>query len=147
MEENTQSKKKEWNWAEHKPNNALNITPTPEKNFFKWWCIILDPFIHLSPREVDVMAAYLKQRHELKKVISDPSVLDSQLMSNKVKFKIIEECNITVQNYYVVMGNLKKKNVITETGINPLLIPNIRQNDQGHFIFLVLFNGSGLNDL
>lgn len=147
MEENTQSKKKEWNWSEHKPNNALNITPTPEKNFFKWWCIILDPFIHLSPREVDVMAAYLRQRHELKKVISDPSVLDSQLMSNKVKFKIIEECNITVQNYYVVMGNLKKKNVITESGINPLLIPNIRQDDKGHFIFLVLFNGDGLNDV
>lgn len=141
MEESTQTRKK-WDWAEHKPNNALNVTPTPEKNFFKWWCIMLNPFIHLSPREVDVTAAYLRQRHELKKVISDPAILDSQLMSNDIKFKIIEECNISLQNYYVVMGNLKKKDVITETGINPVLIPNIREDDKGHFILLILFNGN-----
>jgi len=140
--EESQPRKKEWSWAEHKPNNALNVVPTPEKDFFKWWCIMLDPFIHLSPREVDVAAAYLKQRHKLKKVISDPTILDSQLMSNDVKMEVIEECNITIQNYYVVMGNLKKKNVITETGINPILVPNIRESDDGHFILLVLFNST-----
>ena len=140
MEGNTQTKKKEWNWAEHKPNNALTVSPTPDKNFFKWWCTFLRPFVSLTPREIDVLSAYLKQRFELKKVISDPSVLDSQLMSNKVKEKVIEECGITLQNYYVVMGNLKKNNVITASGINPMLIPNIREGDDGHFILLVLFN-------
>ena len=139
MEEG-QPKKEKWNWAEHKPNNALTVVPTPDKNFFKWWCILLHPFVDLTPREEDVLAAYLRQRHELKKVISDPVALDSYLMGNDIKMKVIEECKITLQNYYVVMGNLKKKNVITETGVNPILVPNIRETDDGHFILLILFN-------
>lgn len=138
--EETQSKKKEWNWAEHKPNNALSVVPTEDKNFFVWWCTFLRPFVVLTPREIDVLSAYLKHRFELKKVITDPVVLDSQLMSNDVKMDIIRECNITIQNYYVVMGNLKKKNIILDSGINPMLIPNIREDDDGHFILLVLFN-------
>lgn len=142
MEENTQQKKPAWNWAEHKPNNALNVVPTPEKNFFKWWCILLHPFVDLTPREEDVLAAYLRQRHELRKIISDPVALDSYLMGNDIKYKVIDECKITVQNYYVVMGNLKKKGVITENGITPILIPNIKEDDKGHFMLLILFNGT-----
>ena len=141
MEENVQPKKAGWNWSEHKPNNALTVVPTPEKNFFKWWCILLHPFVDLTPREEDVLAAYLKFRHELKKVISDPVALDSYLMGNDIKMKVIAECGITLQNYYVVMGNLKKKGVITDTGIIPILIPNIKEDEQGHFMLLVLFNG------
>lgn len=140
--EETQSKKKEWNWADHKPNNALSVVPTEDKNFFVWWCTFLRPFVVLTPREIDVLSAYLKHRFELKKVITDPVVLDSQLMSNDVKMDIIRECNITIQNYYVVMGNLKKKNIILDSGINPMLIPNIREDDNGHFILLVLFNSN-----
>ena len=139
MEAKTQTKKSGWNWAEHKPNNALTVVPTPDKNFFKWWCILLHPFVDLTPREEDVLAAYLRQRHELKKVISDPVALDSYLMGNDIKMKVIEECQITLQNYYVVMGNLKKKGVITERGITPILIPNIKEDDQGHFMLLVMF--------
>ena len=138
--EESQNKKSGWNWSEHKPNNDLTIVPTEEKNFYKWWCIMLHPFIDLTPREEDVLAAYLRQRQELKKIISDPVALDSYLMGNDVKFKVIAECNITLQNYYVVMGNLKKKNVITENGITPILIPNIKEDDQGHFMLLILFN-------
>lgn len=138
--ENTQTKKTGWNWAEHKPNNALSVVPTQEKNFFKWWCIMLHPFVDLTPREEDVLASYLRQREELKKIISDPIALDSYLMgNNEIKFKVIEECGITLQNYYVVMGNLKKKGVITERGITPILIPNIKEDDQGHFMLLVMF--------
>ena len=138
--ETAQPKKSGWNWAEHKPNNALTVVPTPDKNFFKWWCILLHPFVDLTPREEDVLAAYLRQRHELKKVISDPVALDSYLMGNDIKMKVIEECKITLQNYYVVMGNLKKKNVITASGITPVLIPNIKEDDEGHFMLLILFN-------
>lgn len=139
--EESQNKKSGWNWSEHKPNNALTVAPTPEKNFFKWWCIMLHPFINLTPREEDVLAAYLKHRQALKKVISDSVALDSYLMGDDIKLKVIEECGISLQNYYVVMGNLKKKNVITEAGITPILIPNIKEDDNGHFMLLILFNG------
>jgi hypothetical protein len=143
--EESRNKKTGWNWAEHKPNNALTITPTPDKNFFKWWCVMLHPFVDLTPREEDVLAAYLRQRQELKKVISDPVALDSYLMGNDVKFKVIAECGITLQNYYVVMGNLKRKKVITDAGITPILIPNFKSDEP--FMLLVLFNKEEKDDL
>lgn len=136
--ETTQSKKEGWNWANHKPNNCLNIVPTPDKNFFKWWCTLLRPFVALTPREIDVMASFLKQRFELAEVISDPAILDSQLMSNDTKEKVIAECDITLQHFYVVMSNLRKNHVITDAGINPKLIPNLRKDDNGLFQLLIL---------
>ena len=138
METSNQPKKEAWDWAKHKPNNCLNIVTTPDKNFFKWWCTLLCPFVPLTPREIDVVAAYLGQRFELAKVISDPAILDSQLMSNDTKDKVIEECHITLQHYYVVMSTLRKKNVITESGINPRLIPNRKADDNGCFQLLIL---------
>ena len=141
MEEKTQQKRETWDWSKHRPNNMFNINTTPERNFFKWWCTFLKPFVPLTPKEIDVVAAYLKQRFELAKVISDPIVLDSQLMSTTTKDKVIEECNMTLQHYYVVMSSLRKSNVITEAGINPKLIPSIKKDDNGTFQLLINFNG------
>jgi hypothetical protein len=141
MEEKTQQKREAWDWSKHRPNNMFNINTTPERNFFKWWCTFLKPFVPLTPKEIDVVAAYLKQRFELAKVISDPIVLDSQLMSTTTKDKVIEECNMTLQHYYVVMSSLRKSNVITEAGINPKLIPSIKKDDNGTFQLLINFNG------
>ena len=141
MEDNTQQKKEAWDWYKQKPNNMFNINTTPERNFFKWWCTFLKPFVPLTPKEIDVVAAYLKQRFELAKVISDPVVLDSQLMSSTTKDKVIEECEMTLQHYYVVMSSLRKSNVITEAGINPKLIPSIKKDDNGTFQLLINFNG------
>lgn len=141
MEEKTQQKREAWDWSKHRPNNMFNINTTPERNFFKWWCTFLKPFVPLTPKEIDVVAAYLKQRFELAKVISDPVVLDSQLMSTTTKDKVIEECNMTLQHYYVVMSSLRKSNVITEAGINPKLIPSIKKDDNGTFQLLINFNG------
>lgn len=138
MENTAQAKKDEKGWTRRKPNNCLRAPVTPDKNFFKWWCILLYPFVSLTPREMDVLAAYLRQRFELAKVISDVTILDSQLMSNDTKDKVIEECHITLQHYYVVMSTLRKKNVISDSGINPKMIPNIRPDDNGCFQLLIL---------
>lgn len=140
---NTRSdvKKDEWNWAKHKPNNCINVPLSSEKDFFKWWCIFQCPFVSLTNREIEVIASLLRHRHELSKVISDPEILDSQLMSDNIRNKVIKECKLTKSHYYVVMGTLKKKKIINNTGINPRLIPNIRQDDNGCFQLLVLFKG------
>ena len=137
MDNTGQPKEKGWNWAEHKPNNMFSINATPEKNFFKWWWTILRPFVALTPKEIDVMAALLKQRFELAKIISDPVILDSQLMGNDTRNKVLEECKITLPYYHVIISSLKKRNVITETGINSRLIPNIRKDDNNCFQLLI----------
>lgn len=123
-----------------KPNNIITVPTQLDLDFFKWWCVFLRPFAPLTNREVDVIAGFLLQRHELSKIISDESVLDDQLMSNSVRDKVIKECGITLQHYYVIISNLKKHKVITEDNkINRRLIPNIRMDDNGVFQLLVLF--------
>lgn len=122
-----------------KPNNIVQVPTTSDIDFFKWWCVFLRPFVNLTNREIDVIASFLKHRWELSKTISDPAALDILLMSEDTKKKVLEECNITLQHFYVVMSNLRKSKVITENGINPRLIPNIRKDDNGTFQLLILF--------
>ena len=124
-----------------KPNNIVTIPTSLNSGFFKWWCVFLRPFVSLTNREIDVIASFLKQRWELSKAISDPAILDTMMMGNETKKKVAEECGITSQHLYVVMNNLRKNNVIVNNVINPKLIPNIRQDDNGCFQLLILFKG------
>lgn len=117
----------------------ISIEGSPDKNFFKWWCIIMTPFIPLTPKEIDLMASFLKQRHELSKKILDPILLDSQLMNNETRKKILDECGITLSHFYVLTSHLKSRGIITESGINPQLIPRISKDNNGYCQLLLLF--------
>ena len=120
----------------YKPNNAFNVPVSSTLEFFKWWCIFLRPFVPLTERETDVVASFLKQRLELSKIISDPGILDVMLMDSKTINKVVEECKITKQHFYVVMSSLKKKGVI-DGKISPKLIPNLKEG--GIFKLTIIF--------
>jgi len=123
-----------------KPNNVVVIpTQLGGLDFFKKWCMFLRPFIKLTDREIDVISSLLMHRFELSKSISDPSILDSMLMSEDIKKKVMEDCHISMQHFYVVMSNLRKDKVIVDNVINPRLLPNIRKDENGMFQLLVLF--------
>lgn len=123
-----------------KPNNIVKIETTLDTEFFRWWCIFLRPLIKLTNKEIDIIACLLKWRFELSKSITDPAILDTMVMSNDIRKKILEECNITQEHFYVIMSNLKKSNVIINGIINPRLIPNIKANEKsGYFQLLILF--------
>ena len=122
----------------YKPNNVFNVPVSSTLDFFKWWCIFLRPFVPLTERETDVVASFLKQRWELFKLkdIKDQSILDALTMSSDTINKVVEECKITKQHFYVVMSSLKKKGVI-DGKINPKLIPNLKED--GMFKLDILF--------
>lgn len=122
-----------------KPNNIVTVPTSINTDFFRWWCIFLRPFISLTNREVDVISCFLKHRWELSKSINDPAILDTMVMSDATKNKVIEECKITQQHFYVVMSNLRKNKIFINDTINPRLIPNIRKDDNGCFQLLILF--------
>lgn len=135
--ETTTTQKKKWDWAEHKPNNIFNIEVESSIDFFKWWCTLIHPFVALTPKEIEVISSFLQQRMELsKKVPSD--LVDTLLMTNEIKNKVVEHCHITHQHFYVIASALKKKGVLTEAGISPELIPNVRETDNGTFQLLIL---------
>lgn len=123
-----------------KPNNIVEVDTGLGTEFFRWWCIFLRPLVNLTNKEIDVVACFLKQRYELSKSISDPAILDTMVMSNDTKRKVIEECGMTQEHFYVVMSNLKKRKVIVGGKMNPRLVPNLKYDDEtGYFQLLILF--------
>lgn len=121
-----------------KPDNIVRIPCSLDKSFFKYWFLFLEPFHKLTNREVEVVAALVRHRYELSKVIKDPDILDKVVMGEDTRRKIREECNITLPYFQVIMGKLRKNKVIVDGRINPRFIPNIKEED-GVFQLLLLF--------
>ena len=139
MESSNNTHKDAWDWRTRIPNNVHIVHAGPNTGFFKRWCNVMRLMVPMTDRELDVISSFLKHRWELSKVISDPAVLDSQLMSNDIRDKIIEDCGITRQYFYVLKSGLIKNHIIINDKINPKLIPNIKETDNGVFQFLMLF--------
>lgn len=129
-----------------KPNNAMIVNAGIDSGFFRKWCIFLRPFVELTTREMDVLSSFLKQRWELSKKIKDRSILDTMLMSEETKKKVIKDCHITLQHFYVIMSNLRKHKVISDNRIDPRLIPNVREDDNGIFMLTILFKDNKPKD-
>ena len=60
-------------------------------------------------------------------------------MGDDTRKKVLDECNITLKHYNVLISNLRKNKVISNNIINPRLIPNVREDDNGCFQLLILF--------
>ena len=121
-----------------KPNNIVRVPCSLSGSFFKYWFMFLEPFHNLTNREIDIIAAFVKQRYQLSKVIKDDAILDKVIMSEDIKKKVREECNVTLPHFQVIMGKLRKNKVIIDGKINPRFIPNIDE-ETGYFQLLLLF--------
>lgn len=123
-------------------NSSLNMSP--EGDFFRVWVEFLKPIHNLTNKEMDVLAAFLKKRYELGKVITDSEVLDSVLMSEKTKKEIRELCEITPKHFQVIMCKFRKKGVVKNNRIFLNLIPTIAEEGVG---LMVYFNFRNENRL
>ena len=119
-----------------RPNNVIARKTSLSGKFFRIWLEFLRPFHKLTERETDVMAAFLKERFELSKVVSDQEVLNRLTMSEDTKKKIRETCNISQTHFQVIMTKLKKNNIISNNRINPKFIPRIDKNAKGFQLLL-----------
>lgn len=121
-----------------KINNVITIPASLDKSFFKYWFEFLRPFHNLTNREMDVIAAFVKHRYRLSKVVSDQEVLDQLVMSDDIKRKVREDCNISQTHFQVIMTELKKNKVVENGKINPKFIPRI-DGDSNNFQLLLSF--------
>ena len=121
---------------ERKPNNVIALKSSLNGGFFRMWLEFLRPFHKLTERETDIMAAFLKQRYELSKVVSDQDILNKLTMSDDTKKKIREECNISQAHFQVIMTKLKKSKMIENGNINPRFIPRIKDETKGFQLLL-----------
>ena len=113
----------------NRPNNVARVPCSLSDSFFKYWFMFWEPFHKLTKREIDVAASLVKTRYELSKVVKDEAILDKLIMSEDVKKKVREECNIQTQHFQVIMSNLRKHQVIKNGKINPIFIPRIREGE------------------
>lgn len=121
---------------ERKPNNVIALKSSLSGRFFRIWLEFLRPFHKLTERETDVMAAFLKQRFELSKVVSDQEVLNKLTMSEDIKKKVRDDCNISQAHFQVIMTKLKKSKMIDNGKINPRFIPRVEQDARGFQLLL-----------
>lgn len=112
-----------------------------DSSFFKLWFDFLKPFHHLTDREMEVITSFVRQRYELSKVIADKAILDKVTMSEDVKKKVREECGITLAHFQVIMGKLRKSEVIKDGRINPKYIPKIEEGSDKYKL-MILFDFS-----
>lgn len=122
-----------------KVNNVVRIPTSLQGNFFRYWFEFLHPFHGLTNREIDVITCFIKQRYDLSKVIKDNDILDKVTMSEDTKKKVMEECNVSLPHFQVIMGKLRKSKVIVDGRINPRFIPNVDE-EKGTFQLLLLFD-------
>lgn len=125
----------------NRPNNVARVPCSLSDSFFKYWFMFWEPFHKLTKREIDVAASLVKTRYELSKVVKDEAILDKLIMSEDVKKKVREECNIQTQHFQVIMSNLRKHQVIKNGKINPIFIPRIREGENTlQLVFLFDFS-------
>lgn len=121
-------------------DNVVRVPCKLDYSFFKMWFMFLQPFHHLTEREMEVATSFVKQRYELSKVVSDSYILDKLVMSEDTKRKVREECNITLPHFQVIMSKLRKNNIIVDGKLNQRYIPNITKDNDGFFKLLLLFD-------
>lgn len=112
-----------------KPDSIVRVPCQSISGFFRYWFTFLKPFHKLTDREIDVISCFAKHRYELSKVIQDSDILDRVTMGNDTKKKVREECGISLQNFQVIMSNLRKHKVIVDNRINPRYIPNLIEGE------------------
>lgn len=120
-------------------DNVVRIPCKLDYSFFKMWFMFLQPFHHLTEREMEVATSFVKQRYELSKVVSDNDILDRLVMSEDTKRKVREECNITLPHFQVIMGKLRKSSIIVDGKLNPRYIPRVIE-ENGSFKLMLLFD-------
>ena len=121
-------------------NNIIRIPTSLKGKFFRIWIEFLTPLHNLSNREKDVVASFLKIRHELSRSIIDDTLLDKVLMSDDIKTRIKEDCNVSDAFFQVILGKLRKTNIIINNRINPKFIPKSINPEDKIFQLLLYFD-------
>lgn len=120
-------------------DSIIRVPTKIDGSFFRYWFMFLKPFHNLTEREMDVITSFVKQRYELSKVIKDNEILDKVTMSEDIKKKVMEECDISLPHFQVILGKLKKNKVIIDGKINPRYIPIVNE-ENGSFKMMLLFD-------
>jgi len=122
-------------------NNVIRIPTEIGMDFFKRWLEFILPFHHMTPKEMDIVSAYLYKRYELSAAIKDNDLLDRVTMGSDFRDEVRALCDMSLNQFQVLLCKLRKRGVLVNDRIHPKLIPNlIADNNTGCFKLLLLFD-------
>lgn len=130
----------EGNIKSEKFDKVFGVRTPLDKKFFRMWADITTPFHHLTDREKDIFACFLKQRFLLQASITDDKLLNDVLMSSDIRAKIRQECGVSPAFFQGILGKFKRNGVIVDGKLNPMFIPHKLSKDSKTFKLLVLFD-------
>lgn len=108
------------------------------KDFIRLWLTFLTPLHKLTPTIINLAAEIIDQRFELSKVISDDTVLDKYLMTDKeIVTSIMTNCELSSSNYHVGITKLRKVGFFKEGRINPKFLPKLNIGSTSYSLLLL----------
>lgn len=97
------------------------------ENFFRMWLVILQPFLKLRNKELELLSKLLYHRYLISLEVKNKEMLDELLFSNKVKKQIMKELDLPEHGYNNLLSSLRKKQIIIDKSINKQIIPVITE--------------------
>ena len=119
-----------------KNSNVARIPTSLNDNFFEIWLSFLKPLHKLTNREMALLGAFLKKRHELSYSISDDRILDSYLMSEDIRKEIRESGGFTANHMQYLLSKFNKMGVVKGESINKKFIPNVSIGSDGYKLII-----------
>lgn len=110
-------------------NKNINIQSfkVDKERFFKMWLTILQPFLKLRNKELELLAKLLYHRYLISLEVKNKEMLDELLFSSKIKKKILSELDIPEHAYNNLLSCLRKKKIVIDKSINKQIIPIITE--------------------
>ncbi len=129
-------------------HKILLVDCNSDGDFFDKWIEYLRPRHHLTKSEQKFLAACLRTRHHLSKVISDENVLDETCLNENYREKIKVELGISNLQFLNLISQLKKLKILIPRyqpfsekvayyKISPSFIPNYKDGED--FKILIVF--------
>lgn len=97
------------------------------EKFFIMWLTILQPFLKLRNKELELLARLLYHRYLISLEVKNKEMLDELLFSTKMKKKILEELNMKECDYNNLLSSIRKKKIVIGKAINKSIIPVINE--------------------
>jgi hypothetical protein len=120
------------------PDCVIRIPTTVLTDFFKLWLVFLKPLHHLQNRDMDILAALLKERYILSSKVDNPDLVDSIILKPDVRNKIMKKCGLKQAHMYAILRRLKKQGIIKNGKFNLKFIPDLKSPDC--FKLMLLFD-------
>ena len=109
--------------------NNINVQSfkVSKEKFFTMWLTILQPFLKLRKKELEVLSKLLYHRYMISLEVKNKEMLDDILFSSKMKKQITSELNMPEYAYNNLLSSLRKKGFVLERSINKKIIPVVQE--------------------